>query len=135
MSSESSDNRILQPSKLKVVRNLFDVKPPAVGNYDRFIPCRANNNWEASFAVMPDPNKTPQSGKKSNRENGENSRDSSVYNILLRNEILGEKIEDVKTQCDDRQALTPIKSRNLFRYGTPIKVSVVLLLLDISVYL
>ncbi|XP_066246119.1 fizzy-related protein homolog isoform X1 [Euwallacea similis] len=120
MSEESSDT-ILRQSKLRVSRNLFNVQAAPAGNYDRFIPCRTNNNWEASFASMPDPNKTPLSGKKSSRESGESSRDSSVYNILLRNEILGEKIEDVKSQCDDGQVLTPVKSRNLFRYGTPIK--------------
>ncbi|CAG9766702.1 unnamed protein product [Ceutorhynchus assimilis] len=122
MSFENTEGHVLRQTKLKVARNLFDaVRSPPVGNYDRFIPCRTNNNWETSFATMPDPNKTPLSGKKNNRDSGENARDSSVYNILLRNEILGEKIEDVKSQCDDRQALTPIKSRNLFRYGTPSK--------------
>lgn len=120
---ENRDSHVLYPTKLKVVRNLFDMSTSPAGNFDRFIPCRTNNNWKTSFPTMPDPNKTPQTGKKSNRENGENSRDSSVYNILLRNEILGERIEDVKNQCDDRQALTPVKSRNLFRYGTPIKVN------------
>lgn len=122
--SDENSSAILHQRKLKVSRNLFDtIRKSPSGNYDRFIPCRADNNWEKCFATMPDPNKTPQSGKKTNRENGENSRDSSVYNTLLRNEILGEKIEDVKSQCEDRQALTPVKSRNLFRYGTPTKVS------------
>ncbi|KAF7273390.1 hypothetical protein GWI33_013904 [Rhynchophorus ferrugineus] len=101
--SEENSSAILQQRKLRVARNLFDtIRNPPSGNYDRFIPCRADNNWEKCFATMPDPNKTPQSGKKTNRENGE-------------------KIEDVKSQCEDRQALTPVKSRNLFRYGTPTK--------------
>ncbi|CAG9858039.1 unnamed protein product [Phyllotreta striolata] len=116
------DERIFRQSKLAVARNLFDVEiPHRLGNCDRFIPTRANNNWETSFATIPDPNKNAQSGKKA-RETGENARDSSVYNILLRNEILGENIEDVKSQCDERQALTPVKSRNLFKYGTPKKM-------------
>lgn len=117
------DERIFKQSKLAVARNLFDVEVPhRIGSYDRFIPYRANNNWETSFATIPDPNKNTQTGKKA-RETGENARDSSVYNILLRNELLGESIEDVKSQCDERQALTPVKSRNLFKYGTPTKVS------------
>ncbi|XP_028134626.1 fizzy-related protein homolog isoform X1 [Diabrotica virgifera virgifera] len=115
------DERIFRQSKLAVARNLFDVEVPhRLGSYDRFIPYRANNNWETSFATIPDPNKNTQTGKKT-RETGENARDSSVYNILLRNELLGENIEDVKSQCDERQALTPVKSRNLFKYGTPNK--------------
>lgn len=117
------DERIFKQSKLAVARNLFDVEVPhRIGSYDRFIPYRANNNWETSFATIPDPSKNTQTGKKA-RETGENARDSSVYNILLRNELLGESIEDVKSQCDERQALTPVKSRNLFKYGTPTKVS------------
>lgn len=115
------DERIFRQSRLGVARNLFDVEVPhRIASYDRFIPCRANNTWETSFATIPDPNKGVQSGKKT-RESGENTRDSSVYNILLRNELLGENIEDVKSQCDERQALTPVKSKNLFKYGTPTK--------------
>lgn len=116
------DERIFRQSRLGVARNLFNVEVPhRVASYDRFIPYRANNTWETSFATIPDPNKGIQSGKKT-RESGENTRDSSVYNILLRNELLGENIEDVKSQCDERQALTPVKSKNLFKYGTPTKV-------------
>lgn len=115
------DERIFRQSKLAVARNLFDVEVPhRLGSYDRFIPYRANNNWETTFATIPDPSKNTQTGKKA-RETGENARDSSVYNILLRNELLGENIEDVKSQCDERQALTPVKSRKLFKYGTPTK--------------
>ncbi|XP_056633434.1 fizzy-related protein homolog [Diorhabda carinulata] len=115
------DERIFRQSKLAVARNLFDVEVPhRLGSYDRFIPYRANNNWETTFATIPDPSKNIQTGKKA-RETGENVRDSSVYNILLRNELLGENIEDVKSQCDERQALTPVKSRKLFKYGTPTK--------------
>ncbi|KAK9879206.1 hypothetical protein WA026_004054 [Henosepilachna vigintioctopunctata] len=122
MSYEFYDDRILHPSKLTVARNLFGAKRDL--NSDRFIPCRANNNWQTNFAVIPENNKNTPSAKKS-RENGENNRDSSVYNILLRNEILQENNEDVKSQCDDRQFLTPTKSRKLFKYGTPKKVSYV----------
>lgn len=123
MSFTNIDERIFRQTKLAIARNLFDVEiPDRISSYDRFIPYRANNSWETSFATIPDPNRGVQTGKKA-RETGENVRDSSVYNILLRNEILGENIEDVKSQCDERQALTPVKSRNLFKYGTPTKVS------------
>ncbi|XP_019874921.1 fizzy-related protein homolog [Aethina tumida] len=117
---DSINDRIFRETKLPVSRNLFDVRPTNVVNYDRYIPSRANNNWETSFATIPDNNRGLQQGKKT-RETGENTRDGSVYNIILRNEILGENNEDIKSQCDDRQALTPVKSRNLFKYGTPVK--------------
>ncbi|CAG9815340.1 unnamed protein product [Phaedon cochleariae] len=121
MSFTNIDERIFRQSRLGVARNLFDAEVPhRIASYDRFIPYRANNNWETSFSTIPDPNKNTPTGKKA-RETGENARDSSVYNILLRNELLGENIEDVKSQCDERQALTPVKSKNLFKYGTPSK--------------
>lgn len=121
-----NNQRILQPSKLSVVRDLFGTgserKESSVVNYDRFIPCRANNNWQTNFAIIPDPVRNVQAGKKA-RESGETSRDTSAYNCLLKNELLGENIEDVKVQCDERQTLTPVKNKNLFKYGTPTRVS------------
>lgn len=119
-------DRVLQPTKLSVVRDLFGAKTlrndSGVVNFDRFIPCRANNNWQTNFAVLPDSSRGIQAGKKA-RESGETSRDNSAYNCLLKNELLGDTIEDVKTQCDERQALTPVKNKNLFKYGTPPRVS------------
>lgn len=123
MSSTEFDRRILQQKKLPLVRNLFGVVANDTNrvNYDRFIPCRANNNWETNFATIPEsPRGTPTNKK--TRESGENTRDSSVYNCLLRNELLMDNIEDVKTQCDERQPLTPVRNKNLFKYGTPLKV-------------
>ncbi|XP_023017382.2 fizzy and cell division cycle 20 related [Leptinotarsa decemlineata] len=121
MSFTNIDERIFRQTRLAVARNLFDVEVPhRIASYDRFIPYRANNSWETSFANISEVNKAPHVGRKP-RENGENARDGSVYNILLRNELLGENIEDIKSQGDERQALTPVKSRNLFKYGTPSK--------------
>lgn len=132
---ESIDDRIFRQVKLPISKDLFGVKryqePRTSANCDRFIPCRAGNNWETSFATLPDTNKNSQTGKKT-RETGENTRDSSVYNILLRNELFGENTEDVKSQCDERQVLTPVKNRNLFKYGTPSKVGCILQLFAIS---
>lgn len=119
MSYPDPSEGILQQRKLSLARNLFGAQR---SNYDRFIPCRANNNWETSFATIPEPQKSSQTSKKA-RDSGENARDSSVYNCLLRNELLMDNIEDVKSQCDERQALTPVKNKNLFRYGTAVKVS------------
>lgn len=127
MSYPDIDERILRQRKLPLVRNLFGAAGSVV-NYDRFIPCRANNNWETSYATIPDLPGTSSSSRglqasKKTRESAENSRDTSVYNCLLRNELLMDNIEDVKTQCDERQALTPVRNKNLFKYGSAIKVS------------
>lgn len=154
------DERILQPAKLPVVRDLFGASSAAAAAsrsrfsspsgtyYDRFIPCRANNNWHTSFATLPDAYGRSggaggaASGRKTSRDaasggasgaGGEQSRDTSAYCCLLKNELLGDSIDDVKQQqqvCDgsttagtgvtgDRHALTPVKNRGLFRYGTP----------------
>lgn len=127
----STEEKILQPSKLSVIRDLFgtaSLKESSVVNYDRFIPCRANNNWHTGFATIPEATRGIQAAKKV-RESGESSRDTTAYNCLLKNELLGETIEDVKTQCDERQTLTPVKNKNLFKYGTPSRVSNVCLFL------
>lgn len=129
MSTLDINEQILRETRPSVVRNLFHTsnlrERGTVVNYDRFIPLRANNNWITNYASIPDPPKTTQVSKKS-RESGESPRESSAYNCLLKNELLGENIEDVKTQCDERQALTPLRGRNLFKYGmvTPTKVSI-----------
>lgn len=122
MSSTDINERVLQNKKLSVVRNLFNSatygEPGTKINYDRFIPSRVNNNWQTSFASIPEPARNSSSGKKP-RDTSDSPRDSLTYTCLLRNEVLGDNIEDIKTQCDERQALTPLKNRNLFQYGTP----------------
>lgn len=126
MSRLNINERTLRESKPSVVRNLFVTtslrEPGSVVNYDRFIPLRANNNWITNYATIPDPPKGVQANKKA-RESGETPRESSAYNCLLKNELLGENIENIKTQCDERQTFTPVKGRNLFKYGmvTPTK--------------
>lgn len=128
MSYPDVNERVLQQRRLPLVRNLFGVAPSGAGraNYDRFIPCRANNNWETNFASIPELPRGTQTNKKA-RDSGENTRDSSVYNCLLRNELLMDNIEDVKSQCDDRQVLTPVRNKNLFRYGTAVMVSLLVI--------
>jgi hypothetical protein len=38
-----------------------------------------------------------------------------VYPSLLKNELLGANIEDVRDQYDERRALVPLKGSNLFQ--------------------
>lgn len=96
--------------------------PTKVGNnsYDRFIPTRAGNNWQVSFSMISENSRSGLVTKKT-RENGEGSRDGIAYSCLLKNELLGASIEDVKGQCDERRILSPLSSKNLFRYMTPTK--------------
>ncbi|XP_065156753.1 fizzy-related protein homolog [Atheta coriaria] len=122
MTSTDVNQRILKEYKPAVARNLFRTEtfsePSTKVVYDRHIPRRVHNNWGIEFATIPDSARTSPAGKKA-RETTESPRDTSAYNCLLRNELLGENIEDIKTQCDERQACTPLKSKNLFKYSSP----------------
>ncbi|ELU13266.1 hypothetical protein CAPTEDRAFT_217889 [Capitella teleta] len=47
----------------------------------------------------------------------DNSKDGVAYNCLLRNELLGAGIEDLKDhQSDERRVLMPKESKNMFQY-------------------
>lgn len=85
---------------------------------DRFIPNRSSNNWQIKFAMISDGMRTGSPTKKA-RENGEGGRDALAYSCLLKNELLGASIEDVKCQSDDRRALIPIEGKNLFNFSPP----------------
>lgn len=93
---------------------------PIIG--DRFIPARAGNNWQTQFAMIADnsPGKKLRENSEATRENRE-CRDSAAYVCLLKNELLQAGIEDLKGQADDRRALAPLHSGNLFQYTTPTK--------------
>lgn len=94
-------------------------------SFDRFIPTRSGNNWQTTFSMISETNRSGIVTKKS-RENGESSRDGIAYSCLLKNELLGASIEDVKGQCDERRILSPLASKNLFKYTTPKKDHTVL---------
>lgn len=88
---------------------------------DRFIPTRNGNNWQTSFSMITENNRNGIVQKK-NRENGESSRDGIAYSSLLKNELLGANIEDVKSQTDERNTWNNIlQGKNLFKYTTPTK--------------
>jgi cell division cycle 20-like protein 1 (cofactor of APC complex) len=80
---------------------------------DRFIPTRAGNNWQIKLAMS-----TKNGHNGLTCENGVGYRDGLVYHCLLKNELLGASIEDVKCQYDER-ALVPLKGSNLFQYSLP----------------
>ncbi|XP_055689335.1 fizzy-related protein homolog [Lutzomyia longipalpis] len=86
---------------------------------DRFIPCRINNNWQTNFGTVTKSGDsvTPSSGKK-HRDYGDSMRDSVAYSCLLRNELLGGMIEDVKSVDESTPSKHQVMSakRTLFKY-------------------
>lgn len=82
---------------------------------------RAHNNWQTSFASINKSNdNSPQTSKKQ-RDCGETARDSLAYSCLLKNELLGSAIDDVKTAGEERNenSYTPAAKRSLFKYQSP----------------
>ncbi|KAK6639735.1 Fizzy- protein [Polyplax serrata] len=92
--------------------------PTKCPNADRFIPSRSEN-WETKYAMISENSSIPALRKA--RESGETGRDGLAYTYLLKNEVLGSNIEDIKTNCDERRALSTIEGSNLFHYQTPKK--------------
>ncbi|OXU30723.1 hypothetical protein TSAR_002008 [Trichomalopsis sarcophagae] len=90
-------------------------------SFDRFIPTRLGNNWQTTFSMISESNRTGVVNKKTRENNGEGSRDGIAYSCLLKNELLGASIEDVKGQCEERRILSPLAGKNLFKFTTPTK--------------
>ncbi|XP_034944350.1 fizzy-related protein homolog [Chelonus insularis] len=88
-------------------------------SFDRFIPLRSGNNWHTTFSMISE-NRGGLVAKKT-RENGEGSRDGIAYSSLLKNELLGASIEDVKSQSEERGINNVLQGKNLFKYATPTK--------------
>jgi hypothetical protein len=92
---------------------------------DRFIPMRQGNNWDIKFAmgseenVLQDnilPGVTPKKKKEV-----DSNREGVAYSCLLKNELLGTEIDDIKTQNGENVAITPMKCDNLFKFTSPKK--------------
>lgn len=59
---------------------------------------------------------------KKQRDLGDLVRDSLAYTCLLKNELLGSGIDDVKSVSDDRNENNlPSSKRSLFKYQSPTK--------------
>lgn len=83
---------------------------------DRFIPSRAGSNWQINFNMIQENNRSQVQTKKTRDTNSDNSKDGLAYSCLLKNELLGAGIEDIKEQSEERRALSPIEGKNLFHY-------------------
>lgn len=87
-------------------------------------PYRANSNWQSNYASLTKSaeNSSPTSNKKQRDAGDQTARDSVAYSCLLRNELLGNGIEDVKTVADERNENVPCNAkRGLFKYQSPTK--------------
>lgn len=86
---------------------------------DRFIPARNSAIWHIKFDTKPD-EKTSSTVQTVNNQkaNVDVTKDCVAYSCLLKNELLGAEIEDVKEQQSDgqRAALVPKETKNFFQY-------------------
>jgi cell division cycle 20-like protein 1 (cofactor of APC complex) len=58
-------------------------------SFDRFIPTRLGNNWQTTFSMISESNRSGVVSKKTRENNGEGNRDGIAYSCLLKNELLG----------------------------------------------
>lgn len=82
---------------------------------------RVNSNWDAhQLSVTNKSEDTSPTSTKKQRDNGDQSaRDSMAYSCLLKNELLGYGIDDVKSVVDEN--VTSTAKRGLFKYLSPTK--------------
>lgn len=97
---------------------------------------RANNNWQTNYASITKSNENASQTTKKQRDIGETARDSLAYSCLLKNELLGNGIEDVKSVADDRnENVSCSAKRGLFKYQSPTKqVCIKMKLLLLTMY-
>lgn len=77
---------------------------------------RGNNNWETNYSTLTKSNENSSQSSKKQRECGESARDSLAYSCLLKNELLGTAIEDIKNVSDDKMGYLSPSNRGLFKY-------------------
>lgn len=53
--------------------------------------------------------------KKTKESISDNNKDGIAYQCLLKNELLGAGIEDMKEHTEERKIFLPLESKNLFR--------------------
>lgn len=88
---------------------------------DRFIPRRSGACWHINFNMMEEnKQQSPSLTRKAREVVTEGNKDGMAYNCLLKNELLGAGIEDLKdNQPDDKRILVPKESKNMFQYRIP----------------
>jgi cell division cycle 20-like protein 1 (cofactor of APC complex) len=108
-----NNTRLLNATKLRAATNI--ALPYCLFS-------RANNNWETNYSTLTKSNENSSQSKKQ-RECGESARDSLAYSCLLKNELLGATIEDIKNVSDENKmgmgCLSSSSPRGLFKYQSP----------------
>lgn len=103
-------------------QQLSPMTSPSKDKYgDRFIPSRAGANWHINFNMIQE-NKpqSPSQARKLREAPADSTKDGMAYNCLLKNELLGAGIDDLKDQTpDERKILVPKDSKNMFHYRVP----------------
>ncbi|XP_050663853.1 fizzy-related protein homolog [Leptidea sinapis] len=129
MFSESYERRLLQQCSPVSRKQSVLVRPEPM---DRFIPCRLEKNWQTSFqAIRRGTENTPTKKARSDGATDTNAggRDHLAYNCLLRNELLGAQIEELRgppTPCSEgnRAALGAVQlasaTRAALAYSPPV---------------
>ncbi|XP_041973757.1 fizzy-related protein homolog [Aricia agestis] len=135
MFSESYERRLLQQCSPLSKKQSVLVRPEPM---DRFIPCRLENNWQTSFQAIRRGSEN-QPAKKARNDGGGNDgsgggRDHLAYGCLLRNELLGAEIEELRgppANCDNNKAslgssqsasaaMTTAYSPSVYKFRAPV---------------
>ncbi|MCL4132534.1 UNVERIFIED_CONTAM: hypothetical protein GTU68_002392, partial [Idotea baltica] len=104
-------------SPLSPCRRLLTFSPKKEKPGDRFIPTRAGSKWDINFALLQENNKSNLKIRKGH--DGIEGKDGLAYNALLKNELLGANIEDLRDSPEERRALSPVQSPNLYKFSSP----------------
>nr|CAD7603229.1 unnamed protein product [Timema genevievae] len=129
-SEQSNENQVLQYSKGGVSPEKATSATSPISHIpngrtrgihsDRFIPARVGyNNWQTKFTMIPENDRTGKSSKGS--RGGDGNRDGVAYACLLKNEILGASIQDVKDHCGENINYLPPEGNNLYQFSSPSK--------------
>ncbi|RXG70855.1 WD repeat-containing protein fzy-1 [Armadillidium vulgare] len=98
-------------------RRTLTFSPKKENPGDRFIPTRAGSKWDVNFALLQENDKSNSKIRKGH--DGADGKDGLVYNALLKNELLGANIEDFRDSPEERRALSPVQSTNLYKFSSP----------------
>jgi hypothetical protein len=105
---------------MQVCLTLFS--PPLFQLITLLLTSRGNNNWETNYSTLTKSNENASQSSKKQRECGESARDSLAYSCLLKNELLGTAIEDIKNVSDDKiGGYLSSSNRGLFKYQPPMR--------------
>ncbi|XP_048006051.1 fizzy-related protein homolog isoform X1 [Leguminivora glycinivorella] len=129
MFSDSFERRLIQQCS-PVSRKSLVMRSERM---DRFVPLRRGQNWQTSFQAKGKgaENQPPKSQRDANSDSPGGGRDYQVYGCLLRNELLGTQIEELRGPPanrteGNRTALRPVKDLKgymppVYSFSSPVK--------------